>query len=275
MDPVGRCDRGHMKNCQITTRPLASCKRGRERKPAFLLAYPVTWRLFSYCRNCSPQLEVQEGISNIQTAVLAVAYKWLYNWSSFGELAGTWSTAAWTGLTFWKRFTEDDYNKELPTTGAWSTVRGVRHIRRLGRLNQHRGTFARRRRIAVESRTNWLSADCLSASLVFLSVVRAPLSSPERLNPVFSSTSTVLLSLQMILPLLLPQLRLHPLPLSSTPADLSRIPQMCLFMCSAKWSDREKHLQPKERGRETENSLLPKREEEKFVLSMELNVAVS
>lgn len=170
----------------------------------------------------------------------------------FGELAGTRSTAAWTGLTFWKRFT--NYNKELPTTGTWSTVHGVRHIRRLGRLYQHQGTFARWRRIAVESWTNWLSTDCPSASAVFLSVVRAPLSGPERLNPVFSSTSMVLLSLQMILPLLLPQLRLHPLPLSSTPADLSRIPQMCLFMCSAKWSDREKHLQPKrgERGRNRE-----------------------
>lgn len=71
-----------MKNCQIIIRPLASCKRGGERKPAFLLAYPVTWRLFRHCRNCSPQLKVQEGITNIQTAVLAVGYKWLYNWSS-------------------------------------------------------------------------------------------------------------------------------------------------------------------------------------------------
>lgn len=33
------------------------------------------------------------------------------------------------------------------------------------------------------------------------------------------------------------------------PRDLSPTPQMCRFMCSAKWSDREKHLRTVERQR--------------------------
>ena len=204
MDPVGRCDRGHMKNCQIIIRPLAICKRGRERKPASLLAYPVTWRLFSHCRNCSPQLKVQEGISNIQTAVLAVGYKWLYNWSGLVSSLVHGALLHEQGWCFGSVSPRRRSQGRLQQRGTWSTVHGVRHIRRLGRLYQHQGTFARWPRIAVESRTNWLSPDCLSASAVFLSVVRAPLLGPERLNPVFSSTSMVLLLLQMILPLLLP-----------------------------------------------------------------------
>lgn len=56
------------------------------------------------------------------------------------------------------------------------------------------------------------------------------------------------------------------------PRDLSPTPQMCRFMCSAKWSDREKHLRT---VTETEESGLLAAPPKKFVLSMELNVAVS
>lgn len=127
---------------------------------------------------------------------------------------------------------------------------------------QHRDTFVRWWRFIVESWTNWLFADwqshlgsvCLSACVSVCS--KHPYVVP--LLPVqngkiwcFLSLSCCPLSyihgvifLQMMLSLFLPLL-LYPLPFSSTFADLSQIPQMCLFMCSAKWSDREKHLQPK------------------------------
>lgn len=58
----------------------------------------------------------------------------------------------------------------------------------------------------------------------------------------FSRTSMMFLFCNMMLP---PSSTPPSSSFFSTLADLSRIPQTCLFMCSAKWSDREKHLQPK------------------------------
>ncbi len=134
-------------------------------------------------------------------------------------------------------------------------------------MRHHRETFVRWRRVTVESWTNWLSTDwqshlgsvCLPACVCVCSQRPCVVPLPPAQNGqiwCFLSPSRCLSLTSMVLffcrwcSLLLP-LRLHPLRLSSTPADLSQIPQMCLFMCSAKWSDREKHLQPKRQEQRT------------------------
>lgn len=148
----------------------------------------------------------------------------------------------------------------------------LRHIRKgwdgapVSSTWQHRETFVRWWRFIVESWTNWLSTDwhshlgsvCLTVCVSVCSkhpCVVPPVQNGKNLVS-FESISLPLsyihgvIFLQMMLPLFLP-LRLLPLPFSSTLADLSQIPQMCLFMCSAKWSDREKHLQPKTEKQQT------------------------
>lgn len=82
--------------------------------------------------NCSPQLKVRRG--NIQTAVLL---KVLYNWSSLALVSSLVHCCMnRADILEAAKTAKDDYNKELPTTGKWSTIHRVtsprRHIRRVG-----------------------------------------------------------------------------------------------------------------------------------------------
>lgn len=69
------------------------------------MLFSYCWKLFYLSSRYS--MFYEEELLNIQTAVTLPA-KMTVQLVQFGvgELAGTWSTAAWTGLTFWKRFAE-------------------------------------------------------------------------------------------------------------------------------------------------------------------------
>lgn len=242
--------------------------------------------LFSYCWKFTILLSSRYVLTrgnleytNSSSAVSAL--KWLYNWSSLAlasplvhccmnraDISGAFrrGTIAKTARTTTTKSCQLQargppfivWHPLWDTYGGWDGAS-------VSSTRQHRETFVRWQRVTVESWTNWLITDwqsylgsvCLPVCVTVCSqrpcVVLLPpvqngqiwcfLSPSCRLSNIHG-----VISLQMMLPLLLP-LRLHPLPLSSTPADLSQIPQMCLFMCSAKWSDREKHLQPK-RGKQ-------------------------
>lgn len=144
-----------------------------------------------------------------------------------GELAGAWSTAAWTGLTFGsiREDSESRHNEELPTAGGRRSSCGASGGTYEG-WDGASGSPARRRgdacagRVIVESWTNWLSAE--EPGSMFLRGVRPSLRPLVPHRPRCCSSADDAPS---------PSPAPPPPP---SPCDLSPTPQMCLFMCSAK-----------------------------------------